>query len=303
MIMNRELVNRYEKIYGKKQTKSLIEISKKIINQKYIRINKSKISKEEVIKFLKKNRVKFSETFLEDCIKIDKTFFNLSSSILNLNGSIYLQDIASQIPVNCINFNEFQNKKIKVLDMAAAPGSKTTQIVDRLDYEKIDYELIAIEPEKKRLQKLMNNIQRQDCKNIKVMNIKGQEINLNNKFDIILLDAPCSGNIAGDRNWLSKRDIKGIKDNSKIQKELLTKANEILSEKGILIYSTCSLEKEENEDNVQWAKDNLDLIDLSIALSIPFNSRALERNCKAIRLFPAESKTQGFFVSILKKKN
>lgn len=297
MMINSELVRRYEKFFGKDETKKLLQTGSKIRNDTYIRINLSKTSKEEVIKFLNKNRVKYSLTPISNCIKIEKTFFNLSSSLLSLKGHIYIQDIASQIPVNCIDLTKY--KKVKILDMAAAPGSKTTQIADVLTTHNIDYEIIALEPEKKRLTKLINNIQKQSLKNIKVLNIKGQEILEQEKFDIIFLDAPCSGNLAGDRNWLTKRNLEGIKKMSQIQKELLEKASKIIKENSLIIYSTCSLEPEENEDNIKWAKEKLNLTSITPDLNLPFSTKTMYG--EGLRLMPAKTNTQGFFVCILKK--
>lgn len=302
-MINKELIFRWEKNFGKDEVKKLLDIKNKISNDTYIRVNLSKTKVSEIEDFLKNNRVKFSKTFLPNAIKIEKSFFNLSSSLPALNGEIYLQDLASQVPVNCIDFKWLKslNKCVNILDMAASPGSKTTQLCDLLEFHEIKYSIVALEPEVKRLQKLVNNLQKQECTNVNVICVKGEKFSLDIKFDLILLDAPCSGNLIGDKGWLDKRDVKGILEKAKVQKDLLRKAKDLLDDNGVLIYSTCSLEIEENEENVSWAKKQLGLKDIKCSLNFPFSVKPLINGQESIRFMPTKSLTQGFFVSILKK--
>jgi 16S rRNA C967 or C1407 C5-methylase (RsmB/RsmF family) len=88
--------------------------------------------------------------------------------------------------------------------MASSPGSKTTQIADVLESLKINYQIIAIEKNENRIKRLINNIQRQNLNNIKILNLDVVKFNPEEKFDIIFLDAPCSGNLIDDSNWLKK---------------------------------------------------------------------------------------------------
>ena len=300
----------------------------KYSSNKFIRINLSKSNPEKIDQFLKENKVQYSKTFLPNSLKIEKTFFNLSSSVENISAKIYLQDLASQIPINLIDFNELALKHsssktlcptpyalCSVLDMAASPGSKTTQIADLLKFHKIPYNITALEPEKKRLLKLINNLQKQKVNNIKIINIAAENFISKEKFDIILLDAPCSGNLIDDKLWLGKRDLKGINEKSALQKKLLENASKLLKENGILIYSTCSLEPEENELNILYAEKNLKLKSIKQnTIIFPFETspsklikdkNLLEKiqNQNSIRIMPYLSQTQGFFVCILKKSN
>ena len=301
-----ELIQRWEKNFGIEETKKLLLMPKRISKDTYIRINISKTTPEKIAKFLKTHRVRYSKTFLPNSFKIEKSFFNLTSSIPALTGDIYFQDIASQIPINCIDFkqitsNHKSSSTLRILDLCASPGSKTTQLADLLNYHKINYEIIAIEPEEKRLTRLINNIQKQSFKNLKIINKKGQDYETEKLFDLILLDAPCSGNLVGDRGWLNKRDVKGILERAKIQKELLKKATSILKHNGLLIYSTCSLEKEENEDNVEYAKFELKLKDIKPNIEFAFSTKPLIKSQNSMRFMPHISNTQGFFVCCFKK--
>jgi 16S rRNA C967 or C1407 C5-methylase (RsmB/RsmF family) len=126
------------------------------------------------------------------------------------------------------------------------------------------------------------------------------------KFDRILLDVPCSGNFAGDQDWFKRRTIADVERNAKLQREILTEAAACLREDGEIVYSTCSLEPEENEINMDWAIKHLNLRIEEVdchgekGLTEIFGSRldiSVER-CR--RIWPAE--TQGFFVCKLKKQ-
>lgn len=311
MTQNRQLLERYDQFFGKSCSTRLLEAKKVFSRNQFIRVNLSKTTISQIEDFLKKNRVKYSKTFLPNAIKIEKSFFNISSSIEALTGKIYIQDLASQIPVNTINFEKLKTKKfIKILDMASSPGSKTTQIADLLNFHKINYELIALEPENKRLTKLINNIQKQGFENIKIFNVRGEDFETNDKFDIILLDSPCSGNLIDDPKWLEKRDLKGIQMMAELQKKLLKKAQNLLKDGGELIYSTCSLEPEENEQNVDWILKNSKLKTINSNLKTPFKTTSLikignktldKSIMNSMRFMPYESKTQGFFVTKFEK--
>jgi 16S rRNA C967 or C1407 C5-methylase (RsmB/RsmF family) len=126
------------------------------------------------------------------------------------------------------------------------------------------------------------------------------------KFDRILLDVPCSGNFAADEAWFKRRTIEDVQRNAAVQKEILAEAVEALTDKGEIVYSTCSLEPEENELNIDWATKHLDLQTEPIDCygePAPTNifGRQLDnqiRNCR--RIWPGA--TQGFFVCKLKKR-
>jgi 16S rRNA C967 or C1407 C5-methylase (RsmB/RsmF family) len=296
-----------ENIYGKDSFSSLLNIQRNYDKIRYIRVNISKTTIEEVEKFLKRNRVKFSRTFLPNSLKIEKSFFNLSSSLLNLTGKIYIQDLASQFPVHLIDFKKLieisKTRKVNILDMAAAPGSKTTQMADLLTYYNINYEIDALEPDKKRILRLINNIQKQSFKNINIYNEFGEKFNSIKKYDVILLDAPCSGNLIDDKNWLKKRDFSGFRKNSDLQKKLLDNANYLLKKGGQIIYSTCSFEIEENEENLDYFLKRYKYINSDSIKN--FEKELLNKNLilkiknfkdkTYFRLNSLNSKTQGFF--------
>ena len=155
-------------------------------------------------------------------------------------GLWWVQDIASQIPVNLMG--NIKNKTI--LDLCASPGGKTAQMLNEGAIVK------AIDISTQRVEKLKNNIDRIGlCKNFQAEVLDIMSINLKAKFDVVLLDAPCTGTGTFRKNpdvlWIkSKKDV--IKNSIK-QKKMLIKALKFVKENGILIYSNCSLQFEEGE--------------------------------------------------------
>lgn len=293
-----DLLNRYDKFFGNGTSSKLKDAMRQYSNNQFIRVNLSKMNLDEIQVFFKKNRVKFENTFLKNAFKIEKTFFNLSSSIQCLTGQFYFQDLASQVPVNCVDFEKLKslNRVVKVLDGCASPGSKTTQMLDLLNFHKIEYELTAIELEEKRVNRLVNNIQKMGFDRFKIINCSATDFKTSDKYDVIILDVPCSGNLVGDKNWLNKRNVSDICDKSNLQKSIVKNISKYLSDEGELIYSTCSIEPEENEDNVKWIIDNCDLKNVKIDLEVGFDASCLN-GVLGLRFLPHKSRTQGFFVS------
>jgi 16S rRNA C967 or C1407 C5-methylase (RsmB/RsmF family) len=167
--------------------------------------------------------------------------------------------------------------------------------------------VIALDVEKRRLTALSNHLERCHVKNtIVYLNDARQASQLKVRFDRILLDVPCSGNFATDRHWFRNRTIKDVKRNAALQREILTEAVKVLKNDGEMVFSTCSLEPEENELNIDWAIKNLNLQTEKIhcygekALTNVFG-RELDSSVEnGRRIWPGL--TQGFFVCKLGKR-
>jgi tRNA (cytosine40_48-C5)-methyltransferase len=216
-----------------------------------------------------------------------------------LLGMYSIQEAAAQIPVSIFTYL----KGKKVLDAAAAPGGKTVQLADLMEKTGI---IIALDVDKRRLNALSNHLERCHISNTVVYKRDARQIStLNLTFDRVLLDAPCSGNFATDPDWFRNRTLKDIERNAALQRELLERTIECLVEDGEIIYSTCSLEPEEDELNIDWALRSLPVQIEPITcpgekgLANVFGQQLNPsiKHCK--RLWPGE--TQGFFVCRLRK--
>ncbi len=216
-----------------------------------------------------------------------------------LLGLYSIQEAAAQIPVSL--FSELGGKK--VLDMAAAPGGKTTQLADAMVNTGA---IVALDVDKRRLTALSNHLERCHVANTVVYLLDARRAPLlKKKFDRILVDAPCSGNYASDERWFKNRTIKDVQRNANLQREIIAKAAECLTEDGEIVYSTCSLEPEEDELNMDWAIRALDLEIQSIdcygteGLTQVFSKQLDPSIARCRRFWPGE--TQGFFVAKLKR--
>ena len=230
------------------------------------------------------------------------------SQIQNLeiykNGYIYLQSLSSMIPPLVLDPKEND----KVLDLTAAPGSKTTQMASMMNNKGY---ILANELDKIRCDKLKYNINMQGANICEVINGKGEDIGEKYKeqFDKVLLDAPCSGEgtfLANDvktyRNWSEKTKL----ELSKMQRKLLKSAVEAVKPDGLIVYSTCTMNKEENEQIIKWAIDELKVKIVSIDFELKnvisgFEVEKDEILKKTIRVLPNEN-YEGFFVAKLQKR-
>ncbi len=282
------------------------EVSNKIIdgfgqNRKLtLRINKLKTTVENVKKILTNLKIKFSEvSWSEDALIIEGT---TKQEILELeiyiNGEIYLQSLSSMIPALILNPEANEN----ILDMAAAPGGKTTQMSAISNNLAL---ITACEKNKIRAERLKYNIHKQGANRVNVLVEDSRKLDDNFSFDKILLDAPCSGsgtiNIFDEK--LNKYFTKELVDRSiKTQKELLQKAIKVLKKGGEMVYSTCSILKQENEENIEKFLKNNQLeivpIDIELLKDIPLLPSKIEG---VITVCPNEL-YEGFFVAKLRKK-
>ncbi|PIN81789.1 tRNA methyltransferase [Candidatus Woesearchaeota archaeon CG10_big_fil_rev_8_21_14_0_10_32_9] len=278
---------------------------KDVVIKKSLRVNTLKIQSQELIKRFKKKKIVLEKIpFLKQGYNYESEF-SLGSTPEYLQGFYYLQEAASQVPVQVLNPSE----KDLVLDMAASPGSKTTQISQFMNNKGA---VIALDTDHKRLRSLINNLERLSIKNVLVYKKDARFIrDFNLKFDKILLDAPCSGNFCVEPNYFSKRSLLDIQQRSRLQKELLHAGLDVLKESGVLVYSTCSLEPEENELVVdQILKEREDVIlestDLSVGVegvTIVFGEE-LDPSLKNTRRFwPHKTGTEGFYIAKFRKIN
>ncbi|PIN69039.1 hypothetical protein COV93_07000 [Candidatus Woesearchaeota archaeon CG11_big_fil_rev_8_21_14_0_20_43_8] len=273
-----------------------------ITERKSIRVNTLKIDEATCVERLRAKGVVLEKiSFTDNGYWISDSKFSLGSTPEYLLGLYYLQEAAAQVPVRLLA----PHPEDIVLDMCAAPGGKTTQIAQMMQNKGT---IIATEPNRRRLDSLKYILQRMGVSNTLVYKKDGRDLSeLRMSFDKILLDAPCSGNFISDNEWFNKRDMNGIKRCAELQEQLISKAAAILDKDGILVYSTCSMEPEENESIVSHAVNELGLAlcDIDLPLSSPgitsFQGRDLTGMDKCRRFWPHRSGTQGFFVAKLRK--
>ena len=271
-----------------------------------LRVNTIKYNIQELMKYLREKNIKFERVSWYNDALIIKNANEKEIQKLDIyeKGYIYLQSLSSMIPPLVLNPKPGE----KVLDLTAAPGSKTTQMAVMM---KNDGYILANELDKIRCERLQYNIEKQGANIVEVINNRGEKVGeeYQEKFDKVLLDAPCSGegrflgnNVGTYRNW-SKRTVREL---AKLQKKLFKSAYTALKPNGMMVYSTCTLNKDENENVLQWAIENFNvkLLDINIDFKEKmqgFNDGLDGSINKAIRILPSKN-MEGFFVAKLKKK-
>ncbi|MDI3497531.1 NOL1/NOP2/sun family putative RNA methylase [Archaeoglobus sp.] len=267
-----------------------------------VRVNTLKAEVDEVVENLKElitGRVPWCEEGFY--LSIDE-FSRIPEHQL---GLIFSQEAASMIPPLVMELEP----KMTVLDIAASPGAKTTQIAQYLQNEGC---IVANDVKHSRINILISNLQRCGVLIAKVTVKDGRYFGrFRNRFDAVLVDAPCSNmgmirkNYRNIRLW-KMRDCYGL---SKLQKSLLMAAYKAVKPGGVVVYSTCTLEPIENEEVVDYILRNTDAeieeVNLPVKGVEPFTKfdgkEYSEEVRKCLRLHPQSSDTEGFFVAKLMK--
>ena len=291
--------------------------------RKSFRINTNKVKNpEEIIKRLKEKGVYTNPVpwcnnayFVEYDKNDEKQRGDLGNLYEHFLGQIYVQEATSMTPPELLEIPKLDintdPNSFKILDMASAPGSKTTQLANLMQNQGT---LVANELDYKRIGPLKINLERSSFTNIIITNSDGIKIEGEEIFDRILLDAPCSGSgvIRKSPKTIRTYNPKQLKSISKLQLRLFQRAFELLKKGGIMTYSTCSLDPEENEFVIdEFLKQNPDAILEKAELPglilnnklEEFKGRKIPKEItqKTIRIWPQDNDTNGFYVAKIKK--
>jgi NOL1/NOP2/sun family putative RNA methylase len=268
------------------------------VPSKSLRVNTLKAESEWLLERLKGLGVSLMNIdYLRHGYAIEESPFSLGASFEYLLGYYNLQEAASQFPVEALD----PKPGDAVLDMCAAPGIKTTQLAAHMENQGA---VVAVDVDRSRLYALENSLERCGVENCVVYHSDVNELDFGEiRFDKVLLDAPCSGNYVVDGDWFNKRNLEDVERNAERQRGLIETAVGLLKVGGVLSYTTCSLEPEEDELNVQWLLDNFD-VELretegpgSRGLTEVFGEELDDDVGRSMRFWPDEVGTQGFFVA------
>jgi ribosomal RNA methyltransferase Nop2 len=271
-----------------------------------IRVNSLKTQKASLIKSLTERGVGL-EPLDEVCkmaFKINQSKVPIGATPEYLSGHYMLQSAASMLPVRALAPQPGEC----VLDMAAAPGGKTTHIGQIMKNKGV---IVANDFKKDRTRALFFNCQRMGLTNVLITNFDGRKFpNSLKKFDRVLLDAPCTGLgvISRDQSIKVKRSMLDIYRAAHLQKELLRKAIDLCRVGGYIVYSTCSFAVEENEGVVDYVlkKRHVKLVDTGLNIESKVytkfkEARFNDRMKYCVRVFPHVHNLDGFFIAKLLK--
>jgi NOL1/NOP2/sun family putative RNA methylase len=301
-----ELDTLIDKLLGSEKTLLYESIDKQLPHT--IRFNTLKGKQDQLKSFLDEQGFR-SEPFpgFTDIFRLEYQPFPIGKSLSHFLGHFYIQDMASMLPPRILD----PGPGDLVLDMSAAPGSKTTQMAVMMDNRGM---ILANDIVQKRLRALINNLQRMGVVNTAVVKNYGESFGNQyfETFDKILLDPACSGLGTLHKNpeilswWTPNHCIRLASS----QRALITSAVRALKPGGILVYSTCTLTPEENEEIIDFALGEFPLdaepFEIPGLITRPaltaFNGRTYDSRLHlARRLYPFENQTEGFFLTRLRK--
>lgn len=299
------IVEQWISFYGEETAERMLRASfeeKKIT----VRCNLSRAAKKEIIEKLERERVKVEECRYPSCALALSGYDYLESLTAFEEGYISVQDISSMMVAEVADVKESDI----ILDVCAAPGGKSTHLAEKLKNTGLveardltEYKTSLIE----------ENIGRSGLKNIRtrVWDAREYDEEWEQKADVVLADLPCSGlGVIGRKNDLKYRITKeACKELAALQRQILNTVSRYVRPGGTLLYSTCTVNPEENQDNVKWVTQNLPFETESL---LPYLPEALKAEMTEEAKKEAESgmmtflqgiyQTDGFFLTRLKRK-
>jgi 16S rRNA C967 or C1407 C5-methylase (RsmB/RsmF family)/NOL1/NOP2/fmu family ribosome biogenesis protein len=221
-------------------------------------------------------------------------------------GCYYVQEASSMFLEQALLQLVDMSKPLKVLDLCAAPGGKSTHIQSLISSDSL---LVSNEIIRSRNNILVDNIIKWGCANVFVSNNDASSFKkLEGYFDVIMVDAPCSGSglFRKDEEAIDEWSLNNVKLCSQRQQRILADALPALKENGIFVYSTCSYSKEEDEDIMDWLVQELGMENLELRLQTEWNiveTHSSKTYSKGYRFYPDKVKGEGLFLSCFRKIN
>ena len=219
-------------------------------------------------------------------------------------GLYYVQEASSMFHEHVIQqlMKEIGNDDLRVLDLCAAPGGKSIAIRSILPDNCLLY---SNEPIRARAQVLMENMLKWGHPNVVVTNNYARDYQrANMRFDIIVADVPCSGEgmFRKDANAIDEWSLQNVEKCWRLQREIITDIWPCLKPGGYLVYSTCTFNAHENEENVNWIAEQLGADFVMIQTKEEWNiTGSLIDQHPMYRFIPGKTRGEGLFVAVLKK--
>lgn len=220
-------------------------------------------------------------------------------------GCYYVQEASSMFIAHILKEIGLENSVTRALDLCAAPGGKSTLLTSYLGSESL---LVSNEVIKSRANILTGNIVHWGVSNVVVTNNDPSTFKrLPGYFDLLLVDAPCSGSgmFRRDQETIDEWSLANVKLCSDRQKRILAESLSALATDGYLLYSTCSYSREENEDIVDWIQTTFSFESIRITFDSDWGieeTRSTDHRAFGYRFYPHKVKGEGFYIAVLRKK-
>lgn len=213
-------------------------------------------------------------------------------------GCYYVQEASSMFVEQALKQTVDLSKPLKILDLCAAPGGKSTHIQSLISNESL---LVSNELIRSRVNILRDNMIKWGGENVVVTNNDPKDFaKLENYFDVMVVDAPCSGSglFRRDPNAIEEWSEKNVQLCSQRQQRILADVWPALKKEGILIYSTCSYSSEENEEISRWLQTQFSICHVPCAIPAEWN---IVKSDGGYRFWPDKVKGEGFFLACFRK--
>ena len=291
------LVDRWVESYGYEETAEMLR-ENNIQPVQTVRVNTTKATVENVLTTLEREGVKAVRSeVMPECVHLQTG--QAARTAAFRHGLITIQDESSMLPANVLN----PQPGMKVLDMCAAPGGKTTHMAEKMQNEG---SILAMDLHPKKLDLIEENTARLGLEIVQTAPVDGRKAASflpKESFDAVLVDAPCSGLGVMRR----KPDIKYTKREEDlvslqtIQLAILDNAAQVLKAGGRLVYSTCTVDKQENEGTVEAFLSQHPEMESESLTNLPEKLLAKQNN-GMLQVFPQDFGSDGFFVAAFRKK-
>lgn len=292
------IVSMWEETYGK-ETAGIVMESFLNSSKTTVRCNFANASKEEIMKSLKDQGAEVSESGISEGILYLERFDHMEGLDAFHRGYIQVQDLSSSFVGDIAD----PQKGDYVIDVCGAPGGKSIHIADMLKGTGL-VEVRDLTDQKISL--IQENIERCGFKNIrtKIQDALAADPDSLEKADIVIADLPCSGlGIIGRKPDIKYRmkpeDLDAL---AELQRNILSVVQAYVKPGGKMIFSTCTIDRKENEENVRWFLDNFpfECVNFKGKLGEKMNSDTMEQGF--LQLLPGIHPCDGFFIAAFRKR-
>lgn len=292
-----ELMAHLTDAYGKKTARKIGESFLSQSGGLTLHVDTNKISVEEYTARLEQEGIAWQRgAYWEDAVVL-RTSCDVTALPGFTEGWFFVQDESSMLPVACAGIQQGGT----VVDVCGAPGGKSLHALLVLAGTG---RLLTRDVSEKKVEKIRENIARMGYRNAscKVWDATEPDAGMRGKADVILADVPCSGiGIIGRKPEIKYRALPQQPTLIPLQREICKQSVPLLKPGGVLIYSTCTINQAENEENVRWMEEHLGLVRESLNPYLPEMLRNRMTEEGMLQMLPGIQKSDGFFVARLRR--
>lgn len=296
------IVERMLEWYGSEKTEHILQASLETPGIT-VRVNTAKTTREELVKKLKNSNIEVTDGYyVPEALHLNKINY-VGRTPGFKQGEFFVQDESSMLLYHAAGIENDSTKPLKILDLCAAPGGKSTHFAQMLG-DKAQIE--ARDVSGKKLALIEENIERMGLSNIRTVLWDALVLDNTKKewADVVIADLPCSGfGIISKKNDI-KYHIKEqqLMELANLQRTILTNAAEYVKPGGILLYSTCTINPEENRENAEWFLEHFPFERAGLEMTLPEALRSSVMEGNMLQLLPGEVKCDGFFIAKFRKE-